>query len=364
MKDTINTKVALELANLSTESLEQLIPFFREFETFSGFSNLRADVFKGDYFNRADLNEFTSYSKEKLGMSKEKGRVKNYRGVSYRSLTKNYGSLLKELLEKDSLIEELYLEVVKNKIEKYTYFIDYLKTGNKDVVITNLKKIYELGIMEFSFDEWAKLDGEYVVGILENKNSSTKDKKYYGIIDMIASDGKKVWLPRIDDTGYPFVLKNASYKITYTKGTRHDGIEMIANHLEFDPNSLPSIEELKDFRVLPDIDFGVIKNKTSAVDINFSYEMLIEKIKELQYYRDYLLFILKENEYSKTEEYKNIIEKLSFLEEFIRELEETRKNIIDNYISLGCVTGYELLKLTNDQKEKKKIIKKKVYIDI
>ena len=79
-------------------------------------------------------------------LSEGKCNVKNYRGFSYRSLIKNYSSLLRELLAKEGLVKELYFEVIRKNIDNYIRFIDYLKVGwceNQDCIkiIVGLKKL-------------------------------------------------------------------------------------------------------------------------------------------------------------------------------------------------------------------------------
>ena len=71
-----------------------------------------------------------------------------------------------------------------------------------------------------------------------------KPKEYFQaeLDELFGKDEYTLLEPYYGSSSEVKIRHNKCNHITYTKGTRHDNIEMIANHLEFDSESLPSIE--------------------------------------------------------------------------------------------------------------------------
>lgn len=305
--NTINTDVAISLANLSKKSLEEFCGFLNDFIHYSTRSNFYKQLSNKNYFS---IDEFVAFCQSKFGYSDKKINS-NEKKMYYRDLVRAYPNLLKEIMQSDEAFKNLYYEGIKKNINDYVDFVSYLYNNqiDKEVILKNLEEIKKIGINEFIFNPKESLDNVYTAKILENSLESRNNEKRY-FVSSICSDGDKNWLNQTDEKYYPFTVKGAKYIIEYTKGSLfQDKVAMIVKDFNFDTETLPSVELLRDTSVLPDIDYDIINSKTRAVDITYALEEAMERGNLLQDSIQYLFRTLKN--YGYDEEGDKILNELS-----------------------------------------------------
>ena len=350
--ETISTRLAIGLLNeLDGESLVELNRFILDFKKHYRNSIQLQDSFKGSKGSFFDLEKFISYVKSKLEISTEKVKISTYQNVMAWSFIVGYKKLLKSLLKDENLFRELFTTILSKKERISSEFIQYLadNSAEKERFLEVLNKINELGIKQFQYDPSIDLNGKQYAYIQRNNELSTPTKTKYMVISIV-SDGKKEWEPQQTEDVYNFELRDANYIIEYKKGSRAGNyVKMAANNLDFEPETLPTKEELEDLSVLPkDIDIERIKKMTDAVNIIDANKNVYEQLNKLEKNLDRLIKTLGKADISsqRIESYSKDFSQLK------QELETLKSDTIPKYLNNQNLSPQKIRRLLQKTKNK------------